>query len=724
MASTSVPTVAEHRKAAEVAAEQQAVDAAYARLAELRVQAKARLAAAYHEADTGTASALVDRDAMVFQTARRAGALDAADDGLVFGRLDLANGETLYIGRIGIRTTEHESMVIDWRAPAAEAFYRATAEDPRGVVRRRVLHCRGDRVIDISDDLLDPNSPRAAGMTLVGDGAFLAELARTRDGGMRDIVATIQREQDEVVRAPADATVVLRGGPGTGKTAVALHRVAYLLFRHARRFGNRGVLVVGPSRRFMRYIERVLPSLGTGGATLRSLGSLAAGVEATGHDPAELAAIKGSAAMAALLRRAVAHQGPGAPGELTVSHRGVVLTLDRAVLRRIRERVGRTARRPPNRSRPVARRALLDELWRRLGEVGVSTDRLDRAEFDAELWERSGLPEFLSDWWPLRTPTDVLAMLGDPAVTRRLARGAAPRDRIDELAASWRRATATGAYTYADVALLDELDRLLGRAPKPRRPREDEEPSGVAELTSAVERMAAAGRRDESPTDEQEPSGSAEYAHIVVDEAQDCSPMQWRMLARRGRHATWTVVTDAAQSAWPDPDAAGRAMETALGTRRRLEYELTTNYRNPAEIAAVAARVLRRAAPAAIPARAVRPGGRPPRVEVVDAATPGGLDAAVARFAGELLDAVDGTVAVIADARYRGLPDVDRLLAVEPLEAKGLEFDAALIVAPERIAAAAGPGMRTVYVALTRPTGRLTVLTTDPRWARLLLGAG
>ncbi|MGH3242703.1 MAG: HelD family protein, partial [Spirillospora sp.] len=315
----------------EIAAEQRYVDLAYARLEQMRADAQDMIREGYRQSLAGTKGSLVDRDAMVHQAALRAQALDVADDGLVFGRLDLVpgeegSGEVRYIGRVGVRTSEHDSLVIDWRAPAAEDFYRATPEDPRGVVRRRVLHSRGHTVVDLEDDLLDPDA--ADGMTVVGDGAFLASLARTREGAMRDIVATIQREQDEVIRAPADGTVLVRGAPGTGKTAVALHRVAYLLFRHRRRFGSRGVLVIGPNRRFTAYIERVLPSLGEGSAALRSLGDLVEGVTATVHDPPGLARLKGADEMAAVLRRAVTDHAPGAPDELRAVFKGVVVTLD------------------------------------------------------------------------------------------------------------------------------------------------------------------------------------------------------------------------------------------------------------------------------------------------------------------------------------------------------------------------------------------------------------
>ncbi|MGC4951594.1 HelD family protein [Actinomadura citrea] len=794
----------------EIAVEQRYVDTAYARLEEMRADAQAMIREGYRQSLAGTKASLVDRDAMVHQAALRVQALDVADDGLVFGRLDLASREARYIGRVGVRTSEHDSLVIDWRAPAAEDFYRATPEDPRGVVRRRVLHSRGHTVVDLEDDLLDPEA--ADGMTVVGDGAFLASLARTREGAMRDIVATIQREQDEVIRAPADGTVLVRGAPGTGKTAVALHRVAYLLFRHRRRFGSRGVLVVGPNRRFTAYIERVLPSLGEGSATLRSLGDLVDGATATVHDTPRLARVKGAEAMVTVLRRAVADHAPGAPDELRVVFKGVVVTLDRARLDRIRNEVHRRSRGSVNAARGRAAEMLLDALWRRFAEIGgpeaaeaeegaeaglwnaiLAADGLasldeepargngagngdpKRAQFDARVREQRAFTDFLVAWWPIRRPLDVLRSLGDPARLRGAAGRDLDRADVEPLAASW---AGDGApLTYQDVALLDELDALLGAPPRPsrrRRPPSEDDPfvvDGVniltgeevvdetwepemQELTTSMERLERSRRVDDGVVEER-----PEYAHLVVDEAQDLSPMQWRMLGRRGRQASWTIVEDPAQSAWEDLAAARRAMEAALGGERpasrgrrrnrkapppraRHEYELTTNYRNSTEIAAVSARVLARALPEARPARAVRTSGIEPVVRVVPEPD---LGPAARAAVEELLDQVEGTIGLIVplsleesggqaslfdgpatawDAADRdrlgaGLPE--RVQVLDVLEAKGLEFDAAVIVAPETVAAQSPRGLRVLYVAVSRATQRLTVLTADPRWKDTLL---
>ncbi|WP_030168763.1 HelD family protein [Spirillospora albida] len=806
----------------EIAAEQRYVDRAYARLEEMRADARELLREGFRQSLAGTKSSLVDRDAMVHQAALRAQALDIADDGLVFGRLDLAaRGEVRYVGRIGVRTSEHDSLVIDWRAPAAEDFYRATPEDPRGVIRRRVLHSRGHTVIDLEDDLLDPGA--AEGMTVVGDGAFLASLARAREGAMRDIVATIQREQDEVIRAPAEGTVLVRGAPGTGKTAVALHRVAYLLFRHRRRFGSRGVLVVGPNRRFTAYIERVLPSLGEGSATLRSLGDLVDGASATVHDTPRLARVKGSATMAGVLRRAVTDHPPGSPGELRAVFRGVVVALDRQRLDRIRGEVHRRARGSVNAARARAAELLLDALWERFHAVGgpeaaeaaegpesglwnamLAAEGLspldeeprrasgrpangdpERARFDARVSEQRAFTDFLVAWWPVRTPLEVLRSLSDPDRLRRAAGRDIDRADLRALAASW---TAGAPLSYQDIALLDELDAQLGAPPRPsrrrRRPEEGDpfvvdgvdiltgeevadeswEPE-MQELTTSMERLERHRRVDDGVAEER-----PEYAHIVVDEAQDLSPMQWRMLGRRGRQASWTVVEDPAQSAWEDLEAARAAMEEALGgkdpatsrgrgrrgrgparpkpvpRRARYEFELTTNYRNSTEIAAVSARVLRKALPEARPARAVRASGIDPVVRVVPEPD---LAAAAREATEELLGLVEGTIGVIvplagtdapeegqaalpfeggspvwdADVRERlaaGLPERAQVLDV--LEAKGLEFDAAVLVAPETVAAQSPRGLRVLYVAVSRATQRLTVLTADPGWRRELMG--
>ncbi|BCJ63598.1 hypothetical protein Prubr_06190 [Polymorphospora rubra] len=321
----------------EIATEQRHVDRVYARLTQLRASAARAEKEGYRLAGVGNFGALVERDAMVFHAARRRHVLDAEHEGLVFGRLDLRAGTVLHVGRLGIRGENGEPLLIDWRAPAAAAFYQATPADPRGVVRRRMIQSSGERVTGVEDDLLDPQAA-PPDMRVVGDGALLATLARAKGTGMRDIVATIQREQDEAIRSPGAGVTVVSGGPGTGKTAVALHRAAYLLYSDRSRYAGGGILVVGPSAVFVDYIGSVLPSLGEDAATLRSLGSLVVGVTATRADPTPVAAVKGSLRMRRVLERAVRDGVPDRPTELRLLYRGELLQLDAAQLDRIWDR--------------------------------------------------------------------------------------------------------------------------------------------------------------------------------------------------------------------------------------------------------------------------------------------------------------------------------------------------------------------------------------------------
>ena len=316
--------------AREVACEQQYVDTVYAQMEQAARSAGELAKEGLERGRIGNEGGLVERDAMVFQAARRMATLDAAHEGLVFGRLDMGaqvSDVPRYVGRIGLRDENYDVMLIDWRAPAAAVFYQATQADPIGVVRRRILRSRGERVLGVEDDLLDPDDPAASTLPIVGEGALLAQLSRARDRSMHSIVATIQAEQDRAIRAPNKGVVLITGGPGTGKTVVALHRVAYLLYGDRRRYETGGVLVVGPSGVFMRYIERVLPSLGETAMALRSLGEVVDGVRASRRDDPAVAEIKGSAAMAEVLRRTSRQAVPGAPREFRMFYRDDVLVL-------------------------------------------------------------------------------------------------------------------------------------------------------------------------------------------------------------------------------------------------------------------------------------------------------------------------------------------------------------------------------------------------------------
>ncbi|MEU2662206.1 AAA family ATPase [Micromonospora sp. NPDC007220] len=694
----------------EIAVEQRHLDRVYARLAELRRSAVSAEKEGYRLARVGNFGALVERDAMVFHAARRRHMLDAEHEGLVFGRLDLLDRQVLHVGRLGIRDDDASTLVVDWRAPAAAAFYQATPAQPLGVVRRRTIQSSAERVTRIEDDLLDPVAA-PADMAVVGDGALLATLSKATGRGMRDIVATIQREQDEAIRSPGSGVTIVSGGPGTGKTAVALHRAAYLLYSDRSRFAGGGILVVGPSSVFVEYIASVLPSLGEDTATLHSLGTLFAGLTATRTDPPAVAAVKGSLRMRRVLERAVRDAVPGGPTELRLLYRGELLRLERRELDGIRDRaMPRGARR--NEVRRAGFDGVFAALWAQARRLGVGRLPEQRA-FEDEIAERPEFREFLKAWWPRLHPRHVLGWLARPDRLHRYAEGILSRAEIRLLTDAYGSLDAAG-LTIADIALLDELDALLGKPMKPARAKRDpfQLAGGVRELSTFADRQRAAREAAR-----ERPDDYREYAHVVVDESQDVSPMQWRMIGRRGRLASWTVVGDPAQTAWTgDPEELNRARDQALGRRKRHHFTLTTNYRNSAEIFAVAAAEIRRLHPDLPLPRAVRSTGVDP---VALSVPPAELESAVVAAADALLAEVEGTVGVITPvprrdevAGWLGGLGTPRLQVVTSLEAKGMEYDGVVLVAPGEIRADPGSGVRTLYVALSRATQRLT--TVDP----------
>ncbi len=749
----------------EIHAEQNHLDAVYRRLEEKIHDAEFLMADAGRRAQVGTPGALAERDAQVFRAGVHLNRLNSEFEDFLFGRIDLLDGkdgergpdgaytsvepaegavrpdltadiaETLHIGRLGVLDADYAPLVIDWRAPAAAPFYRATPVAPGRVVRRRVIRSRGRRVLGVEDDLLRPElTARLDGAELpaVGDGALMAALGRARSHTMRDIVASIQAEQDEVIRAPAASVTEVEGGPGTGKTAVALHRAAYLLYQDRRRYAG-GILVVSPTPLLVSYTEGVLPSLGEEGqVAIRALGSLVDGAEAAAYDPMDVARIKGSSRMAKVLRRAARGTleqagGPGAGAGLRVVVFGARVELDAEELRAVRTAaLGGTA--PVNLLRPRARKLLLDALWEKAGGPVRHPPGSDpelaaeaRQAFDEDVSEEDAFQEFLAAWWPELTPRLVLAALRDERRLGRWARRVLQPREVRRLARSLSRldAAGQGPLSVHDVALLDELQQVLGTPARPRKREVDplDQLTGLAELTTAADRdpTRRATRAERAGEDRRD------YAHVIVDEAQDLTPMQWRMVGRRGRQATWTVVGDPAQSSWSDQEDAAEARRDALGTRPRRRFELTVNYRNPSEIAELASRVLALAMPGTQPPKAVRSTGLVPRFAVVGGSgapgRPGGLGDAVRREAERLLDEVEGTVGVVVPmaARERarrwlaGLGD--RVVALGSLEAKGLEYDATLVVTPAEIADESPAGLRVLYVALTRATQRLTILS-------------
>ena len=714
----------------EVASEQAFVDRVYVQLERSAKAAQALAREGYGRAKLGHEGGLVERDAMVFQAARRIAQLDAAHEGLVFGRLDLRTDidpEPRYIGRIGLRDDDRDSLLIDWRAPAAAVFYQATAASPQDVVRRRVLRCTGATVVGVEDELLDAEAD--SDLPIVGEGALMAQLSRARDRSMHSIVATIQAEQDRAIRAPARGVVAISGGPGTGKTVVALHRAAYLLYTDRRRYEGGGVLVVGPSGVFMRYIERVLPSLGETAVALRSLGEVVDGVRATRHDEPAVAAVKGSARMAEVMRRAARQQVPGSPQEFRIFWRDDTLVLDRGELGRLRRNLMSQGRR--NRQLPRVASMLLDSLWRQVrSERG--RDR-GREAFNDDLLSTQRFVDFALAWWPPLEASDVLGWLRDPEFLARVSEGVLPAEDQLLLSKSWAE---TGPLAIEDVPLLDELRYALGDVPV--RHDEDHElddhvGGDLQELTTAADReYAPAGRAWTPPTNRVDDDP---YAHVLIDEAQDLTPMQWRMVGRRGRAATWTIVGDPAQSSWPVPAEADAARAAAIEGKERHEFHLSTNYRNSAEIYAFAADYSRRVGLDADLPTAVRSTGVDPVTLVGVADLEAATRDAVRRMAAEVRGTVGIVVPVARRSEVNGWlaswPELagdapsarravdssvppsgeDRVVVLTGLDTKGLEFDGIVVVRPEEIEAESTTGRATLYVVLTRATQLLTTVS-------------
>ncbi|MDX2826340.1 AAA family ATPase, partial [Streptomyces ipomoeae] len=598
-------------------------------------------------------------------------------------------------------------------------FYRSTPVDPGRVVRRRVIRSKGRRVLGVEDDLMRPELTAyldGSELPAIGDGALMAALGQARSHTMRDIVASIQAEQDLVIRAPAASVTYVEGGPGTGKTAVALHRAAYLLYQDRRRYAG-GILIVSPTPLLVAYTEGVLPSLGEEGqVAIRAIGSLAedtGGAEATLYDSPSVARAKGSYRMLKVLRKAArgALELGDAPTRLRVVAFGRRVELETAELDRIRQAaLGGTA--PVNLLRPRARKLLLDALWERSGAAGRHTDPELAAElrssFDEDITSEDDFITFLDAWWPELTPRGVLTAMADERRLGRWARRILNQGEVRRVARSLKR----DGLSVHDVAMLDELQAILGL---PARPRKKREFDPLDQLTGLEELMPV---REETQRERAERLAQerTEYAHVIVDEAQDLTPMQWRMVGRRGRHATWTIVGDPAQSSWSDPDEAAEARDEALGTRPRRRFTLTVNYRNPSEIAELAAKVLALAMPGSEAPSAVRSTGVEPRFVTAVRDT---LARTVRAEAARLLDLVDGTVGVVVAMNRReeaarwlaGLGD--RVVALGSLEAKGLEYDATVVVSPAEIADESPAGLRVLYVALTRATQQLTVVSAE-----------
>ncbi|WP_408639026.1 HelD family protein [Nocardiopsis suaedae] len=781
--------------AVSIRAEQDRVSALYGHLDAERAHAADTFRRAQRAGGSGY-GALMDREASVDEQARRLTRLESVEEGLCFGRIDLhggdgAPGETLYIGRIGLRNGDREVALVDWRAPAARPFYSATPSTPSGLARRRHLYTRRRTVIGLDDEVFDleglSDDDRRS---LVGEAALMASLRAGRTGRMHDIVSTIQSEQDRVIRSSLQGALVVQGGPGTGKTVAALHRAAFLLYTHRDLLERRGVLVVGPNPVFLRYIGQVLPSLGETDVVMTTVGGLFPGVQAEEGDGHRAATVKGSLRMAALVEGAVRDRQQVPEGGLEVTASGTDLFVDEDVCRTIRDRarelgVKHNAARTffanemltalaqdqhdvlENSIREAEEAAAWDGAFKGVPELEDPDAPLwteeDLQSARETLWEDTAVRQAIDGLWPDLTPEALIAdLLSDADRLAAAAREAArisPSDALEqeELGALVR--PAGSAWTVGDVPLLDEAAELLGddgsvrrarkRAEERRRQEAERYAEGVLEVTGLSEQRTADGdlvvdadmlserNRYDGPERTTAERAAADrtwaYGHVIVDEAQELSEMAWRTVMRRIPTRSLTVVGDVAQTG----SAAGASSWTSMLERHvgsgLHEERLLVNYRTPAPIMEVAAAVLKEVAPGQDPPESVREGGDAPRAVRIAPGTweerlPGVAEEevrAVQSGGGGDPDGVAGRVAVIVpDARHAAfaalLPEAESQASPEVLDApvavltctqaKGLEFDAVVVAAPDEILEQSPQGGRDLYVAVTRATRRLTVL--------------
>ncbi len=668
--------------------------------------------------DGGT---LVQRDSEVRALAKEMRRLDVADNGLCFGRLDSLSGERFYIGRIGIfdKDDEYKPLLIDWRAPAARSFYTATGANPENMRRRRQFHTLGRQVVDFTDEVLGrPDGAERGGGS---DAALLAAVNAPRGEGMRDIVATIQAEQDEIIRLDNPGVLVIEGGPGTGKTVVALHRVAYLLYTQRRRIENHGVLLIGPHSAFLNHIGRVLPSLGETDVVFMTTGDLLPGLHVTAEDTPEAARFKGSLAILDVLAAAIADRQRLPEQPMSIELADVTVRIDAETAEwAIQE--ARASGRPHNEAREVftdiVAYVLTERAIARIGRGWLTREDRQaweelRSDLVGELAENPAFTAAVDELWPILTPKSLLASLYSSSERLRVAGADAALLRADG-----------DAWTVSDVPLLDELVDLLG----PDKPADDsaererkveaEYAAGVLDLMVSREDLMSdedhllatdllyaedlADRFVVHDTRELAERAAADrdwtYRHVVVDEAQELSEMEWRVLMRRCPSRSFTVVGDLAQRRSVAGAMSWDTMLEPYVPGRWVYRSLSVNYRTPAEIMSVAAALLAEFAPGVQPPESVRSNGVQPWSRRVTADE---LRSAIDEFVQDEA-AREGTSVVIGPA---GVPGT-----VPPSETKGLEFDAVLVVEPDRILAEGPRGAAELYVALTRATQRLGVL--------------
>jgi DNA helicase IV len=753
----------------EVAEEQAFLDRALLALDHMRDEARSlRDSAAV--ANMRGAGDLVERDVVMGTALHRLDQLAIGDQPLFFGRIDYNPDETgasdvYHVGRLAVSDDQLNPLVVDWRAPVAEAFYRATGVESLGLSRRRHVAIRAHEVTGVEDEYFADASGELAlpddevrnatdeglvdgGLALGGPGALLAALGRARTGRMGDIVATIQGEQDQIIRSPLAGVLLVQGGPGTGKTAVALHRAAYLLFTYRATLERQGVLVVGPNPLFLNYIENVLPSLGESGVTLSTISGLVTNVEIRGEDLEEVDQLKGDVRMATLLARALRTRQRALRNDVAVPVGRAIITLKS---RYTEEVVERARRRPGNHNQ--RRSAVGRELANRLAQeyhnrfVREGVDEVSAVGELADLIRAT--PEFkevLQRIWPRLSGQELLHdLFGAPALLRAAGQGLFSDAELELLVRKRSATLEEIEWTKADAALIDEARVLLGPRKRPR-PVIKSADNGILDgidLDAYAGDVRAAALREAQRNAPQQSTELDEaefvtYGHIVVDEAQDLSPMELRVLKRRDLTGSMTIVGDMGQATTASSSASWNSVLEVLDPRRAPNrVDLTVSYRTPEEVLDFAAPTLLRATPGLVPPRPVRRAGFRPIVETVSADD---FASTLVRAVKREVEAVaPGRVAVIVTARrvveIMEILNTNGVEAVDPRDseskglgadlvvlsaegANGLEFDAVVVVEPAQITSRGSEdptrstprGLRTLYVAMTRPTRRLAIV--------------
>lgn len=729
-----------------VAEEQEFVDRAYSRLDQLRSQYREQRQKIDANHGVGNAQGWTERDALATHFAELSSRLDNVEERLVFGRLDMKDHATHYIGRISLLDEHSAPLLVDWRAPISAPFYQATAQEPLGVVRRRHIATRARTVTSVEDELLDVDQAQHQGLTLQGEGALMSALSSARSGRMGDIVATIQGEQDRVIRASDRGILVVQGGPGTGKTAVALHRAAYLLYTQRERLERSGVLIIGPSRTFLRYIEQVLPSLGESGVVQMTIGDIVPGLSAQDDDPVDIAAIKGRAAFSRILREAVRliPRLPDRDQVLQVWNRRVTLRV-----KDVQEALSRARRsgRPHNVARESFAMGLMELLAGRLiVEAGDASSTADIDPDDLRTW-MSEIRDSVDArrainlaWMPTQAPAFLRKLWSRPDLLSQANRKAGTPLSVEDLSLLYR--AQDEPLTISDIPLIDELEELLGTldlaSAQKRRAEEQREKEERERANEALKATGLGGgivtadmlmrQTQEAPSlrplaERARADRSWTYGHIVIDEAQDLSPMAWRCLLRRCPSRSMTVVGDLDQKRG---QRRPNSWKQALGPAARAfseEFVLSISYRTPRALTRIAQAVMaQHGTPVLYPMEAVR--DVPDCYQVshthkdtlkecvsqVVSTTEERLNREEGEGKGRICVIVPDTQAQLWHADESGANALDqRLSYLTAAGSKGLEFDSVVVVEPGAIL---DQGSGDLFVALTRATHDLHAVTT------------